>query len=343
MAGLGVYHAYGEELERGLRLKTFPLAIKLLKTAAAIPKEARRPLRDFGHHLSLCQVFQLSRREGLCMAMLLEDMWCFEPAVGYGLTAPPAEFLGGLNRYPGDVRSLEAGKAYARELPRVPRGACVGVLSAPLRTTPFEPDVVMTYCDSAQLSLLLLAREWKEGHNLPCALSSHAACIYAVVPAIRGGRCQVAVPCRGDHYHAMAGDDEMIFTVPRADLADLIAGLRYVRATGSRLPRGYTIRPEYGLPRSYERIGKLIGRSGPAGRRDGGARDGSAQAHAAAGTDRRRAGTGGGRGAGAAGRGDRAGRRRQRAAAGGAAGRRRTSLRRVRVPRQRRPGQRRRS
>jgi uncharacterized protein (DUF169 family) len=34
----------------------------------------------------------------------------------------------------------------------------------------FEPDLVIIYCDSEQLSLLILAREYKDGHDLPCQL-----------------------------------------------------------------------------------------------------------------------------------------------------------------------------
>jgi len=82
MADFEIYHEYGEEIERGLRLKTFPLALKLLQKEGDIPKGAKRPLRDFGHHLSLCQTYQISRREGTTIAMLKEDMWCFEPVVG---------------------------------------------------------------------------------------------------------------------------------------------------------------------------------------------------------------------------------------------------------------------
>ncbi|MCK5554450.1 MAG: DUF169 domain-containing protein, partial [Deltaproteobacteria bacterium] len=123
----------------------------------------------------------------------------------------------------------------------------------------FEPDLVMIYCDSAQLSLLLLAREYKEGYDLKCSLSSHAACVYGVVPAAQNGECQVAIPCRGDHYRAMAGDDEIIFTVPKGRLDDLMMGFRYVNSTGSRLPRGYTLLPEYPQRKSYKKIAKMMG------------------------------------------------------------------------------------
>ncbi len=259
MVDLDAYHEYGEELERRLRLKSFPLALKLLEREEDIPQEAQRPLRDFGYHLLLCQGFQLSRREGMTLAMLAGDMWCFEPVVGYGLGEPPEYFLEGHNRYPKDVATLEAGSHYAHEFPRLEVGKYVGVVSARLKTANFEPDLVMIYCDSAQLSLLLLGREWKEGYNLKCALSSHAACVYGVVPAVLSGECQVAIPCRGDHYGAMAGDDEMIFTVPKGKLEDLMAGLKYVESTGSKLPRGFRFLPEYPQPESYEKIAQMMG------------------------------------------------------------------------------------
>jgi uncharacterized protein (DUF169 family) len=259
MVGFEVYHECGEELERRLRLKTFPLAVRLLQRAEDIPDGAQRPLRDLGHHLSACQAYQISRRDGTEIAALKEDMWCFEPVVGYGLDEPPEYFLEGHNRFPDDVATLEAGRHYAQEFPRLEVGKYEGVVSAPLRTANFEPDLVMIYCDLTQLSLLLLGREYKEGYNLKCALSSHAACVYAVVPPLQSGQCQVAIPCRGDRYAAMAGDDEIIFTVPTGRLDDLMAGLRHVASTDSRLPMGYRLYPEYPLPESYEKIANIMG------------------------------------------------------------------------------------
>ncbi len=259
MTDLEVYREYGEELERRLRLKTFPLAVKLLKKGEDIPKGAIRPIRDLGCHMSLCQAYAMSRREGTLIALLTEDMWCFEPVVGYGLGEPPQYFLEGHNRFPKDVKTLEAGRNYVSDFPCLPLGKYIGVLAAPLRTTNFEPDVVVVYCDSAQLSLLLLGREYKDGHDLKCSLSSHAACVYSVIPVIQTGECQVAIPCRGDRYTAIAGDDELIFTVPKEKLEDLMVGLRYLETTGSKLPRNYQMRREPEQPESYQKIAKMMG------------------------------------------------------------------------------------
>jgi len=258
---LEVLNQWGEEIDRRLRLKTFSLAVKLLGKEGDIPEGAMRPVRDLGHGLKLCQGFATSRREGTTVAMLKEDNICFEPVVGYGIAAPPQYFLDGYNRFPEDVETLEAGRNYASDFPRLEVGKYIGVVSVPLARANFEPDLVMIYCDTAQLSLLLLGREYKHGHDLSCHLSSHAACVYSVVPVMQTGECRVAIPCRGDHYAAIAGDDELVFTVPTAKLEDLMLGLRYLETTGSRLPHNYQMTHTEGMRESYLKIAKMIGMS----------------------------------------------------------------------------------
>ena len=259
MTELGILHNYAEELERRLHLKTFPLAVKLIEQEDEIPEEAVRPIRDLGYHVPLCQAFATSRREGTLMAALKEDMFCFEPVVGYGMAESPQYFLDGHNRFPEDVESLEVGKNYAADFPCLPVGKYIGVLSTPLIAAKFRPDLVMVYCDSAQLSLLLLAREYKIGYDLKQSLSSHAACVYSVVPVIQTGECRVAIPCRGDHYNAIAGDEELVFTIPTEKLDDLMEGLRFLETTGSKLPRNYKMQREPEFEESYMKIARMIG------------------------------------------------------------------------------------
>jgi uncharacterized protein (DUF169 family) len=256
---LATYHAFADELERRLRLKTFPLAITVLRSGEPIPQSCVSPRKDLGYHMSLCQAFQISRRDGTPMALSREDMWCPEPVIGFGLQEAPEYFMEGHNRYPRDVSTLEAGSVYAAELPKLPTGIYSTVLSAPLHSTPFEPDVITIYCLPAQLSSLLLALEYRDGHNLNCALSSHAACVYGVVPAMLNKRAQIAIPCRGDRYGAMAEDDEMLLTVTPQELVEVLTALRYLETTGSVYPKGYRMRFEYTLPKAYQTIADMMG------------------------------------------------------------------------------------
>jgi len=281
---INILNEYGKELERRLRLQTYPLAVKLLKSEADIPKGpvnkhirgkilralgtfkdsdipegVLRPLKDLGYHVALCQGFALSRKEGITVAMFKEDMWCFEPIVGYGWMEPPEYFLDGHNRFPQDVKDLEAGKNYASDFPRLEVGIYKGVVSAPLMTSNFEPDLVMLYCDSAQLSLMLLGREFKDGHDLLCHLSSHAACVYSVVPVIKSREFQVAIPCRGDHYFALASDTELIVSFPIEKFEELMGGLRHLEKNNFSLPRNPVMRIEPNFPESYVKILEMMG------------------------------------------------------------------------------------
>lgn len=254
MAQWGKFHRYAEELERRIRLQSDVLAIRLLQNKKEIPQGAERPLADWGYRVPLCQGYVLSRREGKTVAMFQEDMLCCEPVIGYGWAKAPRYFLEGHNRFPQDVKDLRAGRNYAADFPRLAVGRYQGVVSAPLGKVRFTPDMILIYCNSAQLSLLLLGREYKDGHDLKCSLSSHAACVYSVVPVVQSRQCQIAIPCRGDRYFAMAGDDEVIFTVPTSRIEELLQGLRHVEKYGSRLPRNPAMQREPAFPASYMKI-----------------------------------------------------------------------------------------
>ena len=257
---MDVLRDLARQVEEQLRVDSYPLAVKLLESEADVPADAKRPRRDFGFCLSTCQAYALSRREGLTVAELKEDMWCPEPVIGYGIEEAPDYFLRGHNRYPRDVASLEAGESWAaREFPRLEAGRYMGVVSAPLASAGFTPDVVLIYCNSAQLTLLLLGIAYRDGLDVASKLSGHAVCVYTVVPPMKTGKCCVSTPCMGDRARAMAGDDEMIFSLPPNAAEDLLRGLRHISETGRRVPFGRTLMPEYQLSESYANIARMLG------------------------------------------------------------------------------------
>lgn len=249
---------YAQELDRYLRLRSYPIAVKMLQSEDEISENTKRPKRDFGHCLSTCQGFSISRREGISLAMLKEDMWCFEPVIGYGIEEPPDYFLQGHNRFPADVENLEASSNWAQDFPRFEPGKYIGIMFAPLSSADFNPDLVMVYCDPAQLTLLLYGSAYKDGSDITSRLSGHAACVYSVVPLMQTGKSQVAVPCMGDRTRAMAQDFEMIFSLPRGKMEDLIEGLGHISERDRSIPFGFTLQPEYELEESYFKIAKKL-------------------------------------------------------------------------------------
>lgn len=254
---MNIFNEYAERIERQIRPISHSIAIKLLESEKDVPQGAKRPKRDFRACMSTCQCFSLSRRFGITIAQLIEDMWCPEPAIGFGLAAPPQYFLEGHNRYPHGVETLEAGANWAQEFPCFKVGKYVGIVSAPLRTANFEPDLAVIYCNSSQLLRLLLGIAYKDGRDVTTRLGGHAACVYAVVPAMKKNECQVSVPCRGDRGYAGTQDDEMIFSAPKDKIGDLALGLER-EGTGT-MPTRFSMTPEYRLSVSYAKIARLMG------------------------------------------------------------------------------------
>jgi uncharacterized protein (DUF169 family) len=256
---LNELHKAAGDLESVLRLQTYPLAIRMLKNEQDIPEGAGRPVKDLGYHLSTCQLFALARRRGLHLAQLLEDMWCVQPVVGYGMVQPPDYFLNGEDRFTTSARTPEAGKAWVRGFPCFPPGEYIGVAAAPAKTANFVPDLIMLYCDPAQLTQLLSAKNWLDGLDIESKLSGHAACVYAIVPTMKTGQWYVTVPCPGDRGVGLARPDEMIVSIPTTGLPDAVAALAYAQEHGHGLPLVPAMSTEYEMEESYLKIGRLIG------------------------------------------------------------------------------------
>jgi uncharacterized protein (DUF169 family) len=259
MNNLERIHKQSLELESILRLQTFPLALKMLKSEDEIPDEAQRPVKDMGYHLSFCQALALSRRHGLTIAQTKEDMWCFEPVIGLGFEKPPQAFLDGHNRYPSSARSLKAGGTWAKNMPRFDHGIYSGVLLAPLMKANFEPDIFLLYGLPAKMTQIILAKTWLDGKDISVVLSAHAACVYYIVPPIKEKKWQISIPCGGDLRRAACEQNNMIFSAPNEALGDLLLGLKAIKEEGLGLPLQISPSIEYPLPESYVQISHSIG------------------------------------------------------------------------------------
>lgn len=255
------YGQLASKLKKLLYMKTEPLGIGLVKSGEKKPEGFIEPFKDLGYHLSTCQAWSFSRRRKMALIESIEDMWCFEPVMGLGFANPPDIFLKGHNRFPDTASSLEAGKEWASNMPRFPVGEYESITSAPLSYygENFSPDVVVLYCDPAQLTQIMVAVNWIDGKDIYTRISGHAACVYAVVPVIQNNDFQVVVPCAGDRKRAMAQDNEIIFSCPIDKLEKLIEGLENIDQHGGALPVDFSLKEEYELEESYQKMGTMVG------------------------------------------------------------------------------------
>ena len=257
------FNKHGADLEQMMCLKTYPIAIKLLKNEAEIPEGAIRPKKDRDEHYAVCQVFSLARRQGMTVAMFLEDHWCFEPIISYGLVEPPEDYLEGFtNSF--FIADKEAAARHGREMTRLPVGEYPGMVIGPLKDADFEPDIVMIYCTPAQLRHLLLALRYPHGTTVTSTLDPIGSCVHSVVPPFLDGICMVAVPDPGDYERAGAGDDEMVLSVPRNMLQELMEGIYHFEEIGMPFRKfRLSMHPDFKQPFFYEDYFKKWGLDGP--------------------------------------------------------------------------------
>jgi uncharacterized protein (DUF169 family) len=210
MTTIAEYNKYGEELEKALQLKTHPIAVKMLKSEAEIPEGALRPKRDRGIHLAQCQAFSMSRRQGMTVAMLKEDHWCWAPLLAYGLVEDPHDAF------------VDAHTSF----PRFEYGKYIGMVTAPLSSATFEPDMVLIYSNTAQLRDMIMVPKFQDKKLVESVFDPIDSCVYSVVPVIEDGEYRITLPDPGEASRAFAGDDEIIFSVPKDKLPGLVEGIK---------------------------------------------------------------------------------------------------------------------
>lgn len=259
MVALPEVHECGTELEQWLRMRVHPVAVKMLKNRKEVPEGAIIPTRDWGHKYALCQAFAKSQRTNLAIAMFKEDMWCFEPVVGLGLAERIPYFLEGSHRYPDSVRDLKDAAVWCQNMPYLEYGLYQGIVSAPINTCNFMPDVVVMHVTGSQASQLLIIKNWVDGKDIYAQLSGHAACVYCTVPALLKHECTVAIPCKGDRRLAFAQDDEILVTLIPELLPDFVAGTRFLQEHEWGLPINQEYKEEYDLKPAYAKLGEMLG------------------------------------------------------------------------------------
>ena len=231
MESMETFNGWGKDLLNLLVLRTYPIAVKMLKNESEIPQGAVRPKKNRKTHYAMCQAFGIVRRRETALAMFVEDHWCFEPIIAYGLVEPPEDFLqGSSSAY--FVADKKAAKARTDAIPILPHGRYAGIVLAPLHKANFVPDVTMIYCTPSQLRHMTLALMRQRGTRVSSTIDPIWSCVHAIIPSLLNGTCAVTVPDPGDFERAGAGDDEMIFSIPNGTMKEFMEGVQYYEKAG---------------------------------------------------------------------------------------------------------------
>ena len=268
-----VYRRWSDYFERALRLQAYPVAIKMCEKNEDIPALAKRPVKDWGYHLDTCQAMAMSRRTEEMIALKLEDMWCFESPLCFGITGGDVKryeealkfFLEGRTRYPESAKDIETASKWANDFPRFKDyGRYVAIVTAPLMRAPFEPDLILIWLNPTALNHILEAIVTRWGRDgIPCTIAAHGGCCHYVIPPMQTNEFWVSNPCLGDVAFAAKEPSELVFSCPLDKVEELIEGMRHIQKYGWCTPIKYDLAPEGWLPDSYTTIRRIYGMGEP--------------------------------------------------------------------------------
>jgi uncharacterized protein (DUF169 family) len=257
--------ATANELDQALstyfRPLTFPLAIKMLKSETEIPEKTRRPFKQMGKKVAICQGIGMARKYGWVVAMGKEDMACALGAAPFGFFEN-IDFYNEGNMAAGMfTASKEIGKKEEDLISRFDFGTYSHILVAPLNRTSFEPDLYLVYGNPAQIMRLIQGALYNEGGAVYSSAMGRLGCS-TIITTIKEAECRYSVPGNGDRIFGMTQDYEMAFYIPLTKVDTLIDGLAKTHNAGIRYPITSFFDFEATYPKSYQEQMKIWAEGG---------------------------------------------------------------------------------
>jgi uncharacterized protein (DUF169 family) len=218
---------YGQEMVKRLKIRTSPVAVKLIPQGEGIPEGIKRTDEGMTH----CQFVDKARRAREEFYTLSENQMCKIGAGAMGLGAVPEDLVSG-ELYHKEFElfsTLGASRRTVEMIPTLPPNSTKAVLYSPLEKTSFIPDVVMVFGNPRQVMLLTQAAMYRLGGRLETNFAgTQSVCSDGVVQTYKEGKIGVTVGCTGSRAYATLTDEEMIMGIPIELVADVVSGLKQI-------------------------------------------------------------------------------------------------------------------
>ena len=211
-----------------LRLKTDPVAVKLVAPGEEFPKRVHRPIRLLKHRITICQGITMARRYGWRVGLLKDDVCCAAALIAYGWVEhePSLDEVAGLMLAAEYAENPESARRQIEAIPRLSKGTCSGVILSPLELTRWDPDLVLIYANPGQMMRLIQSATYHEGNPVTSSFGGKAAsCAEGIIRTFQTQAYAMVLPCGGDRIFALTADDELAFAAPAHLLDNLIEGL----------------------------------------------------------------------------------------------------------------------
>jgi uncharacterized protein (DUF169 family) len=245
-----------DAVQKYVRPQTFPVGVRRIEADSDIPSNAKRPLKDLGFRVAICQALGIARKYGWSIALKGEDLSCPVASLVHGFEEMTEAFRQGRS-YEGMYNAtLEAGQITADQVPKCDYLEQAGYVISPLFKKDGAPEIAVIYGNPAQVLRLIHAYLWKRGGRMSTSTSGAVDCADIVTQTLRTGESQYVLPCYGDRIFGGVSDDEIVFTIPRHQFSEIVDGLEGTFKAGIRYPIPQYLRFEGTFPAKYEAVRK---------------------------------------------------------------------------------------
>ena len=235
--GKGKWEKLVRRLERLLRLRSFPIAMKMLERKELLQEIpfVRRPEK----RVSMCQLINLVRNFDWTVGADADDFALPTCSSILGLSELPSCHSDGTFRSIVWVQTKADGKRYEEAIPRIQTGQYEAVAMAPLVYDPFEPDIVLIYGNPAQIILLINALQFEDYEVMQFFCVGESSCSDVIARCYRDEKPYVSIPCYGERRFGHAQDDELAMAIPASYMEKALRGLEVLYRRGVRYPISY--------------------------------------------------------------------------------------------------------
>ncbi len=223
-----------KRLEALLRLRTFPVAFKLLEKAEEL--QGNPWVRRMPHKVTTCQLVTLVRTFDWTVGATADDFVTPRCTNIIGLSDVPEYIRDGTMRSMIWCATTEDARKCEESIPTIPTGKYHAVVLAPLVYNPFDPDVILVYGNPAQMILLINAIQFRDYERMHFFSVGESACADSIAQCYLSGKPSLTIPCYGERRYGHVQDDEMVMAIPNNYYEKVVAGLEELYKRGIRYP-----------------------------------------------------------------------------------------------------------
>jgi uncharacterized protein (DUF169 family) len=222
------------EMERLLRLRSYPVAYKRLENAKDL--ENIRKVRRLDRFFVFCQLPALVRTRGWTVGVTVDEDMNARCCRLHGLADANEESMAEESARLSTTWFATPEEAMKQQVvyPRIPKGEAI--VLAPLASGKFDPDVVLIYGTPAQLMMILCGLQKINFERYQFFFIGEGACSDSLGQCYVSGKPSLAIPCFGERRFGEVLDEELVLALPPGLVEKAIQGMHKLSAIGLRLP-----------------------------------------------------------------------------------------------------------